>query len=172
LFYLAQQSNIQNKKELRMDNPMSASEMGSKKLEEVHEGMPVYDQQQHKIGEVETVYLGSVSEQASEMGEGPQTTGGSASPLGRDDVEGFPPIDRNENVVSFAFGGGTHLNDFDENDPVRNRMIREGFIRIDMSGIFAGDRYALPEMVSSVSAEGVYLNISGDELINPREDYS
>jgi hypothetical protein len=48
---------------------------------------------------------------------------------------------------------------------VRDRLLREGYIRIDTSGIFTADRLALPSQIASASADELMLNVDKDELI-------
>ena len=48
---------------------------------------------------------------------------------------------------------------------VRDRLLREGYIRIDTSGIFTADRVALPSQVDSASADELVLNVDKDELL-------
>ena len=58
---------------------------------------------------------------------------------------------------------------FTADDPlpeaVRGRLMREGFIRIDSSGLFASDRFALPDQIISVSDDCVRLSVMADKLI-------
>ena len=47
----------------------------------------------------------------------------------------------------------------------RQRLLLQGFVRIDANGLFAADRYVTPEQIASVSADGLMLNVSKDELV-------
>jgi hypothetical protein len=48
---------------------------------------------------------------------------------------------------------------------LRDRLLREGYIRIDTSGIFTADRLALPSQIASAGADELTLNVDKDELI-------
>jgi hypothetical protein len=47
----------------------------------------------------------------------------------------------------------------------RQRLLQQGFVRIDANGIFAADRYVTPEQIDSVTGDGLMLNVTKDELI-------
>jgi hypothetical protein len=118
-------------------------------LNEIQEGMRVCDSAGDDIGEVRQVFLGAVSDKTHEHGSGPAT---SPDPDLRDDSL----IDNLAEAVS-------------ADDPLpetlRGRLLREGFIRIDTAGLFASDRFALPDQIDSVSADCVRLRLTKDELI-------
>jgi hypothetical protein len=118
-------------------------------LTRIYEGMSVYDRTSHKIGTVECVYLGAVSEDASQHGEGPATAsspGGNESSLIEDFAQAIAPQDRLPETL-------------------RDRLLRQGFIRIDSAGFFAADRYVMPDQIESVSGDCVVLCASRDELL-------
>ena len=48
---------------------------------------------------------------------------------------------------------------------LRERLLREGYIRVDTAGLFSADRYILPEQIASATKDAVTLNVSEDELI-------
>lgn len=50
-------------------------------------------------------------------------------------------------------------------EEVRERLLEQGFVRIDAHGIFAADRYVTPEQIDSVSGDGLLLNVTKDELV-------
>jgi hypothetical protein len=123
--------------------------MGNTILNQVHEGMRVCDDKGDEIGTVRQVFLGSVSGDTDDRGGGPAT--------------GSTPDMREESLID-------NLADaFTADDPlpeaVRGRLMREGFIRIDSSGLFASDRFALPDQITSVSDDCVRLSVKSDELI-------
>jgi hypothetical protein len=109
-------------------------------LGRVREGMPVYDRENARIGTVRTVYLGS--EPGSVTADQP-----AVSPH------------------SFVDDLAQALAPAALPDAIRARLLREGFIRIDTSGIFAADRYALATEIRSVSEAGVMLDATRDELV-------
>jgi hypothetical protein len=55
------------------------------------------------------------------------------------------------------------------NDPVpkemRQRLLRRGFIRIDCTGIFASDRYAIADQIANVSHDQVTLTTTREALL-------
>ena len=122
---------------------------GSRPLTQIYEGMPVYDRTGYKIGTVEGVYLGAVSEEASQRGGGPATAsspGSDESSLIEDFAKSIVPQDRLPETL-------------------RERLLRQGFIRIHSSGFFTADRYAMPEQIESVSGDHVVLHATRDELL-------
>lgn len=48
---------------------------------------------------------------------------------------------------------------------LRDRLLREGYIRLDTKGLFAADRYILPDQIVSASGDELQLNVSKDELM-------
>lgn len=132
-----------------MENPIFDENTSNPILNQVREGMRVCDSTGQDIGSVRQVFMGSVSEQTNEEGRGPAT----ASEAKWRDESLF------DNLAEA----------FSTDDPLpevlRGRLMRHGFIRIDTSGIFASDRYALADQVESVSEDCVRLRLAKDELI-------
>ena len=50
-------------------------------------------------------------------------------------------------------------------EALRDRLLREGYIRLDTKGLFAADRYILPEQISATAGDELLLNVSKDELM-------
>jgi hypothetical protein len=50
-------------------------------------------------------------------------------------------------------------------EAVRDRLLLEGYLRIDSDAPFAADHFVLPSQVASTTGEEVLLNIGKDELI-------
>jgi hypothetical protein len=126
-----------------LDNPI---------LEQIEEDMDVYDRSGDKIGEVEDIYLGSVGEDAVSESRGPATADDPDQP-------GRPSFIQE---LAEVFTGEDELPEV-----VRNRLLRQGFIRVDGSGLFGSDYYVMPEQIASVSQDRVQLKVSRDELIKP-----
>jgi hypothetical protein len=122
---------------------------GNKTLQQVVEGMDVFDRHGDKIGKVERVFFGEVSSEENEYGKGSTTAAGADMPGERswitDLAEVFAPDDLP--------------------DTMQSRLLREGFIRLDASGLFASDRYVMPEQIASVSNDGVRLSVRRDDLL-------
>lgn len=109
-------------------------------FKDVREGMPVYDSADQKVGTVRDIYLGS---EAGAVGESA----------------------RQPSPHSFIDDIAAALAPAPLPDVVQARLRREGFIRIDVSGPFASDRYAFASQIRSVSAHGVQLDSLGDDLL-------
>ena len=50
-------------------------------------------------------------------------------------------------------------------EALRERLLREGYVRLDTSGLFAADRYILPGQIASAVGDELMLNVSKDDLI-------
>jgi hypothetical protein len=122
---------------------------GNQILTQVYEGMDVYDRTGDKIGTVESVYLGAVSEHADLHGAGPATASAQGS---RESsvIEDFAKAFVAEDPVP---------------EPLRERLRRHGFVKIDSSGLFAADRYVTPDQIAEVSGDRITLRVTRDELI-------
>lgn len=117
----------------------------SASLRDVEQGMRVFDRERHEIGKVEWVQFGD---------DDPETP----------EVEASGPSDRRDDdtvldVIAKAF----RTDDLPEE--VRARLLHQGFVRIDADGLFAADRYVMPEQIDTVSGDGVMLNVTRDELM-------
>lgn len=114
-------------------------------LRQVREGMDVFDRDGDKLGSVDRVYFGA-TEEAGRGAATPSTPGERQDSI-------F------DNLAQALFG----------NDAVpeaaRARMMQEGFVRIDSTGLFAADRYVLPQQIERVEGDRVYLNATRDDLI-------
>jgi len=117
----------------------------SASLRFVEQGMRVFDREHHEIGKVEWVQFGDDDPDTLEVeASGPRRN--------RDDVNLF-------DVIAKAF---TSDNVPDE---LRDRLVHQGFVRIDADGLFQADRYVMPDQIDSVSSDGMTLNVTKDELI-------
>lgn len=50
-------------------------------------------------------------------------------------------------------------------EALRERLLREGYIRLDTKGLFAADRYILPDQIASTSGDEIVLTVGKDELM-------
>jgi hypothetical protein len=111
--------------------------------------MPVYDRTGRKLGTVESVYLGDVAETDDEYGH---------------ESASSPAPENHETSLIQEFA-----RDIAPTEPVsevlRERLFRHGFVRINSSGLFAADRYAMSEQIASVHDGRVILRVSLRELI-------
>lgn len=131
-------------------NPANQPGNERNRLEQVHEGMKVYDRDGKEIGKVDMVRLSGVSKTASDRGLGPMTTTNSDTAL---------PSDTLVADVTSLFAND-HLP-----EELRERLLHNGFMRIEAKGLFASDRYVLPEQIAGVSGDEVHLKATRDELI-------
>lgn len=132
-----------------MSQPPFERHQSSHLLTQIYEGMPVYDRTGQKIGTVEFVYLGAVSEETSLHGGGPATAsspGRTESSLIEDFAKAIAPQDRLPEAL-------------------RERLLRQGFIRIGSTGLFTADRYVMPEQIDSVSGDHIVLHGTRDDLL-------
>ncbi|HSL28704.1 MAG TPA: hypothetical protein VK900_05840 [Anaerolineales bacterium] len=131
-----------------MEHPVFDDSRSQTVLDQVHEDMRVCDSAGNEIGTVRQVFLGATADTPNTPGAGPATA---STPGLRDETL----VDQIAEIFS--------------DDPLpevlRDRLLREGFIRIDTHGLFASDRFALPDQIESVSDDCVRLRLAKDELI-------
>ena len=79
------------------------------------------------------------------------------------DIEPATVEDRDDDtlidMVAEAFGRE------DIPEPLRSQLLRDGYVHLDASGLFAKDRYILPEQIARMTADGIQLNVTRDALI-------
>lgn len=119
-------------------------------LTQIREEMTVFDRNGDRVGDV--VFVQMTDELPGEPG--PETATPTASEATYD---GTLVED-----IAEAFVGESDLP-----DEMRDRLRREGFIRVDV-GMLRSDRFVLPEQIASVTSDGVYLNVDGDDLLKRR----
>ena len=147
-----------------MNENRFGSEMEGNILMKIHEGMTVYDRDDKELGKVDRVYLGAVSEDSQARGEGPAaTTSADAPGYAGNAGEVFGMAGEEPAVIDFAFGGGISPSETSGSE-VRELLLRHGFVRINSKGLFASDRYVMPDQIASVSGDRVRLKLSKDEL--------
>ena len=115
-------------------------------LEGIREGMKVLDSARHEIGKVEYVKL--VDETAT----------GEPVASGLDEDVEHPNSTIIDNIAA-AFTSDEVPHE------VRERLLHDGFVRLDADGLFASDRYILPSQIAGVTSEGVMLNVTKDQLV-------
>ncbi len=71
---------------------------------------------------------------------------------------------REDNSLIGAIGRAIAPGD-DLPQALRDRLLLDGYIRLDSKGLFATDRFILAEQIESVSGEEVVLNVGKDELL-------
>ncbi len=129
-------------------NPQYSSQSHSI-LSQVRNGMDVYDRENEHIGTVDEVHFGAATESQLTHGTGPATATSADSP-GRDSLIGAIAESINPSEVP---------------QELQEKLMRTGYIRLDSSGLFASDRYIMPDQIATFVDDKVYLNVTRDELI-------
>jgi hypothetical protein len=125
------------------------SGQASRILQQIYEGMPVYDQRGDKVGTVEYVYGGELTEVNDNFGPGEFTSS---------------MVDGSEGSLIEEFASAIVLTE-QVPDIWRERLLSHGFIRISSIGLFTADRYAMPAQIANVADDRVMLCVSRDRLI-------
>jgi hypothetical protein len=115
-------------------------------LTQVHTGMKVYDRLHNEIGTVDRV---QISDDDPSTIETEAATPGNLRDRERNVIDAIAEVFAPDNLP----------------EEVRRRLMQQGFLRIDSSGLFAADRYVMPDQIMSVSGDAVTLKVSRDELI-------
>jgi hypothetical protein len=115
-------------------------------LARVHEGMKVFDRMHHQIGTVEHVQMSD---------DNPSTAEAEAATPGKLTARRDALIDN----LAEAF-----VTD-ELPEEVREKLLQQGFVRIDSAGLFAADRYVTPDQIMSISGDALTLKVSKDELV-------
>jgi len=116
-------------------------------LQNVEEGMKVFDRDNHHIGTVDRVKFGEDDPATPEI-----------------ESAGISPAveDRRVGIT------GAIADIFDPDDlpeEVREKLLNQGFLRVNSSGLFASDRYVTPDQIAAVTDDGVTLNVTREELL-------
>lgn len=113
---------------------------------DIHVGMKVYDNHHKHIGTIDDLKF---PENAADPG---------VEPADLDHTD----TDRRETVLG-AIAEAFAPDELPET--LRERLLREGYIRLDADGLFAADRYVLPSQIASAAGDEVTLNVEKDQLI-------
>ncbi|MBU1526837.1 MAG: hypothetical protein KKC12_10765 [Alphaproteobacteria bacterium] len=116
-------------------------------LRSVHEGMKVYDARNHEIGKVDWVQFGADDPSTPEL----EATS----------IEGMEQPQNHSlmNDLAEAFRAD------EVPEVVHEKLMMQGFIRLDADGIFAADRYIMPDQISSVSNDKLTLKVEKSDLM-------
>jgi hypothetical protein len=123
-------------------------------LAQIHEGMDIYDVRDEHIGSVDFVHFGAASETQQELGVGPASPAPADNPRMRDDTI----IDN----IAEAF----HPNEVPQQ--LQEKLLLSGYIRMNADGIFASDRFIVPDQIVRVADDNVYLSVNRDQLAKRR----
>lgn len=114
---------------------------------EIHKGMRVLDNTRTEIGIVEDFKF------SDENPSDPNTEG---ADMDRSD------FDRNDSLLENLAEAFTSD---DLPEELRERLLTEGYVRIDAAGLFEADRYVPASQIQSVSGDEVLLSVSKSELL-------
>jgi hypothetical protein len=115
--------------------------------EQIQVGMKVFDSELHEIGKVDGLKF-------PENQTAPMVEPATVDPA--DDVQ-----DENSIIEAVADAFGYE----DVPEPLRSQLLRDGYVHLDTKGLFAHDRYILPEQIARMTADGIQLNVTKDALI-------
>lgn len=111
-------------------------------LSRIKPGMDVVDADGSKVGSVDFVHMADENELLGEPG-----------PREKDDeglIEGLAEVFTGENEHE-----------------VTERMMTFGYVKIDASGIFSGNKYVEPDQIAAVDADSVRLSVLKDSMGHP-----
>jgi hypothetical protein len=112
-------------------------------IEMVRDGMKVVDSEGKNVGKVEFVKMGDPGA-ATEQGNELQDTG-----LMGDIAEAVAGDEREPDVPG----------------PMRARLLRSGYVKVDGGFFFGTDRYVTPDQIANVMGDTVHLRAMKDELV-------
>lgn len=115
-------------------------------LRNIEAGMKVFDSNHDEIGKVEFVQFGDDDPETPEL-----------------EARGLSNMDDGENTLLDAIARAFTTDEIPEE--LRERLLHQGFVRIDSNGLFEADRYITPQQIASVSGDELMLNVTRDELI-------
>ena len=113
---------------------------------DIHKGMKVLDSTRSEIGKIDDFRF-------SENEDNPDVIPGD---LDASDREGDHSL-----IADIAEA----IAPSDMPEELRDRLLSEGYIRLDTKGLFAADRYILPDQIASSAGDELLLNVSKDELM-------
>jgi hypothetical protein len=114
--------------------------------EAVRVGMKVFDSDGHHIGKVDGLKF-------PENAIAPEV----------EVAEVDEAVDERDTTIIGAVAEAFGHEDIPE--PLRSQLLRDGYVHLKASGLFAADRYILPEQISGLNADGIKLNVTKDALI-------
>lgn len=133
-------TNLGNKTAVDARNPLNF----------VREGMSVYDLNEKRIGLVETVFLGGASDEAIQMGKPAATS---------------PDVDLNRQPSLFENVVNVFVNDPDVPVELQERLLHDGYVRINIQGLLGLSRFVFPDQIAYVSEEGLVLSVPEEDLL-------
>jgi hypothetical protein len=113
---------------------------------DVHTGMRVIDADSNEIGKIDDFKF-------SENEDDPEVTPADIDAADRQEDSSLV------GDIARAFAPD------DLPESLRDRLLREGYVRLDTKGLFAADRYILPEQIARTDGDALVLNVRKDELM-------
>lgn len=128
-------------------------------LEQIHEGMAVEDSDGQAIGTVDFLHFGD-DDASTQVVEA--SAASSPAPASNPEMEAGRPFS-----VIDVFNDMLRGEDMPES--LRQRLARQGFLRIAANGLFGADRYVTPDQIARVTGDRVVLGVKKDELVRRRD---
>ncbi len=113
----------------------------------IHVGMKVFDSHHHEIGKIDDLKF-------AENATDPEIVAADIDSTDR-------RSDRDSILESIAEAFGKE----ELPETLRDRLLSEGYIRLDTKGLLARDRFILPSQIASTVGDEVLLNVGKDQLI-------
>ena len=114
--------------------------------ERIEIGMKVFDSEHHEIGRVDGL---KYPENAVAPDVEPATV---------DEAD-----ERHDNTIIDAVAEAFGREEVPE--PLRSQLLRDGYVHLDAKGLFARDRFILPEQIARLEPDGIQLNVTRDALL-------
>ena len=130
---------------------------GPRPIEQVRTGMHVVDVEGAPIGTVTDVYIGDPG--AETVPAEPDAGGTVLAAPG-----GAAPAGGGIGSLGGGVFAGTVGSDLPQTE--RARLLREGYVRIDLEGLFSGHRFAASEDIADVSEDVVHLAVEAGHLVH------
>jgi len=110
-------------------------------IRDVTTGMTVVDADGESVGTVDEVRMADAGAEA-----------GTDQTADSDNAVGW---------LAGIFGSGSGLS-----EQTQERLARLGYLRVEGTGLFSGDRYVEADQIATVSGDEVRLSVSGDQLLS------
>ena len=129
---------------------------GPHPIEQVRTGMRVVDAEGHEIGTVKDVVMGDP--EAETVEPAPEPSGTAFAGPG-----GAIPV-----AASVGTMGGVFGDDLGKDLPPveRSRLLRGGYVRINLKGLFSGQRFAASDDIADVTDDVVHLAVDEGRLVH------
>jgi len=146
-------------------------------LNQIHEGMSVFDADNKNIGTVSDMYFGAVADEQQDYGSGPATASdqGDAGNGEESRIEGtaglaaaIPIMPGLNNSIGGNIGGVIPAFTFQDSIPegMRSRLMEEGFVQVKGAGLLGTASYITPSQIASINTQddSLHLTVTRDQL--------